>query len=111
MTPVRAVAAKNTKDAAEGRSKESGKCPPPNHSSGWLTATAEFNRYYSSLSTRNLRFLIKAVRNDMVKVHFLLIPTEFPGEPIYKKAPKVREEEDKEQGKLALKGKTVVDEG
>jgi hypothetical protein len=29
----------------------------------------------------------------------------------YKKAAKVREEENKEQGKLALKGKTVVDEG
>jgi hypothetical protein len=28
-----------------------------------------------------------------------------------KKAPKVREEENEEQGKLALKGKTVVDEG
>jgi len=46
-----------------------------------------------------------------VKVRFLLIPTEFPGEPAYKKAPKVREEENEEQGKLALKGKTVVDEG
>jgi hypothetical protein len=45
-----------------------------------------------------------------VKVRFLLIPTEFPREPTYKKAPKVREEENEEQGKLALKGKTVVDE-
>jgi hypothetical protein len=46
-----------------------------------------------------------------VKVRFLLIPTEFPSEPTYKKAPKVREEEHKEQGKLALKGNTLVDEG
>lgn len=44
-------------------------------------------------------------------MRFLLIPTEFPGEPTYKKAPKVREEGDKEQGELALKGNTLVDEG